>query len=196
VTCPLVSIVGPPAVGKTTLAEALARALPAELIYEDYAGNPFLAEAYLGRDDLRLPAQLCYLFSRVGQLAMSRWPREGLRVTDYGFCQDRIYATTQLAGEELHVYDRVARRVEPLVKPPDVLVLLDADEDTLLKRIAARGREFERTFTRQFLTKMRQAYRDLPAAAECEVIEIDCERTDVRDDADTAAVAEKVREKL
>jgi deoxyadenosine/deoxycytidine kinase len=194
VTCPLVSVIGPPAVGKTTLAEALARALPAEVIYEDYAGNPFLAEAYLGRDDLRLPAQLYYLFSRVGQLAMSRWPADGLRVSDYGFCQDRLYATAQLAGEELHVYDRVARQVESLVKPPDVLVLLDADEDTLLKRIAARGREFERTFTRQFLTRMRQAYRALPAAAGGDVIEIDCARTDVREDA--AAVAEKVREAL
>ncbi|RKY23662.1 MAG: deoxynucleoside kinase, partial [Planctomycetota bacterium] len=37
----LISIIGPVAVGKTTLAECLAAQLPAEILYEDYAGNPF-----------------------------------------------------------------------------------------------------------------------------------------------------------
>ena len=64
----LISIIGPPAVGKTTLAALLAAKLPAELIREDYAGNPFLADSYAGSEQARLPGQLYFLLSRVGQL--------------------------------------------------------------------------------------------------------------------------------
>ena len=41
----LISIIGPPASGKTTLAESLCADLEAELVREDYAGNAFLADS-------------------------------------------------------------------------------------------------------------------------------------------------------
>ena len=118
----LISIIGPPAVGKTTLAEGLSTELPGELIYEDYEGNPFLADSYTGGGDACLPAQLYYLMSRVKQLALAAWPVEGRFISDYGFCQDRIFAERRLGADDLKLYRRVARRVEGLVKGPDVLL--------------------------------------------------------------------------
>ncbi len=195
-TAGLVSVIGPPAVGKTTLAEALAAALGAEMIYEDYAGNPFLAEAYLGNADAHLPAQLYYVMSRVRQLALATWPAGGTRVSDYGFCQDRLYARANLRADELALYERLARRLAPLVKPPDVAVHLDADEQTLLGRIAARGRQFERAFGADFLARMRAAYEAAVPAIGCEAIRVNCDEVDVRDLAAVADIARRVRERL
>lgn len=192
----LISIIGPPAAGKTTLAERLVERLPAELIREDYAGNPFLADAYAGLKEARLPGQLVFLLSRVGQLRRADWPAKGLFVSDYGFCQDRLFARVHLSGDEMTVYDQVARRVEGMVQPPDALIYLDAGEETLLERIARRGRRFEATITREFLSAMRRAYNEAAAAADCPVIRLDGEREDFRNGRLLENLMARIRERL
>jgi len=192
----LISIIGLPASGKTTLAEHLAAALPGRIIYEDYAGNPFLAEAYGGNRDAALPAQLYYLLSRVKQLRASTWPTGGFVVSDYGFCQDRIYAEQQLGGADLEAYNQVARRLEALVRPPDLMVCLDASETVLLERIARRGREFEKAMTPAFLTSLRAAYGRLPARSAGTILHVDCERTDLRKEAARAPLLGRIRQAL
>lgn len=188
----LVSVIGPPAVGKTTLAELLSRELPARLIREDYEGNPFLAESYLGREDFLLPAQLHYLMSRTAQLSRLTWPADGVAVSDYGFCQDRIYARVRLGEREFRVYEQVAEYTAPLVRPPDVLICLDAAEATLLGRIARRGREFEKAMTAEFLAVMRQAYSREAREARCAVICVDCDGVDVREAAWRKGLVERI----
>jgi deoxyguanosine kinase len=192
----LISIVGPPAVGKTTLAERLAAELPAELTREDYAGNPFLAESYVGTADARLPAQLFFLMSRVKQLAGATWPAEGVVVSDYGYCQDRIYAEAKLDAVDLRLYNRVARRVDGLIHTPDVMISLDASEQTLLDRIAGRGRPFERAMTAEFLSGMREAYNGILREAAFPVIAVDCDEADVLDDSVRRELIRELRTKL
>lgn len=193
---PLVSIIGPPASGKTTTAEWLARALPARLIREDYAGNPFLAEAYLGRSDLALPAQLHFLFSRVWQLNRQSWPAEGTTVTDYGFCQDAVYAARNLSGEALAVYRGLLEPAETMVKRPDVLVHLDAPAGVLLERIARRGRRHERVFTAEFIDALRGAYEQAAAQSRCPVVRIDAGAVDLFGDDAREKLLRRIREAL
>lgn len=192
----LVSIIGPPASGKTTLAEGLARELPAELIREDYEGNPFLADSYLGGSEARLPAQLHYLLSRVEQLSRLTWPDAGVRVSDYGFCHDRIFARTRLSEGDYAVYAPVADALEHLVHPPDVLVLLDAAEATLLERIRHRGRGFETVMTPAFLAAIRSGCAEVARAAACAVVAVDCDAVDFRQAGAMAEVVSRVRERI
>lgn len=175
----LVSVIGPPASGKTCLASHLAQVLPAQLVREDFAGNPFLSEAYLGRADLALPSQLFFLFSRVRQLSLRHWPAGGVVVTDYGFCQDGAYAEQVLNADDLATYRRLAAPAGGAVKPPDLVVCLDGSEALLLERIARRGRRHERVFTARFLSAMREAYRRLSAGLGCRVLTIDIDRDDL-----------------
>ena len=192
----LISIIGPPAVGKTTLAEILAGELPAEIIREDYAANPFLADSYLGKAEARLPAQLHYLMSRAAQLSILSWPGGGVRVTDYGFCLDRIYASMLLAEEEMGLYNRIARRLEGLIRRPDLVIHLDAREDELLKRIANRGREFEKAMTAEFIASMRKAYDEADQRLGCEVIRVNCDEVDFRNGDGRASLVTEARERL
>jgi len=175
----LVSVIGPPAAGKTTLSGWLAEELPARLILEDYAGNPFLAASYLGRSEMALAAQLYFLFSRVGQLRAADWPDAGAAVSDYGFCHDRIYAERVLTGSDLAVYNRLSAQAAEQVRPPDLLVYLTAPVGLLLDRIARRGRPHERGFTREFIESLRPAYEAAAAAAECPVVTVDVSAVDL-----------------
>jgi len=192
----LVSILGPPAAGKTTLAEHLAAALGARVLYEDYAGNPFLPAAYAGEAAARLPAQVCYLVSRVRQLALPAWPDEGLAVSDYAFCQDALYASLQLSQAELALYRRLAEPLAGQVKPPDLLVHLDAAPATLLRRIARRGRAFEQGLTGDFLQRLRRRYDELVAAQTCPVVRADGEASDLRQPAARDELLGRIREVL
>jgi 2-amino-4-hydroxy-6-hydroxymethyldihydropteridine diphosphokinase len=192
----LVSVIGLPASGKTTLAELLAVELPAELIREDYEGNPFLADSYIGPRQARLPAQLFYLLSRVRQLSAVAWPGEGVFVSDYGFCQDHLYASQRLSAEDLAAYEPIHARLVALVHPPDVLVHLDAAPAALLERIALRGRHFERAMTEDFLSAMRNAYNALVREMTCPVLTIRCDEVDLRRPAERADLVERIRDLL
>ena len=192
----LISIIGPPAVGKTTLAELLCGDLPAELIREDYSGNPFLAQSYAGEAAARMPGQLCFLISRVTQLAVTTWPQAGVFVSDYGYCQDRIFARARLGSEELKLYERLARPLARVVHAPDVLIYLDASAGTLLRRIAERGRNFEQVMDERFIESMRAEYSKAGADAMCPVIEFDCEATDFRQAAVLLELVRQVRQAM
>ena len=192
----LISIIGPPAVGKTTLAESLAAELQARIIYEDYAGNPFLADFFLGRSEFALPAQLYFLFSRLGQLNPKAMTDGETLISDYGFCQDAVYAASNLSDSDLDVYHRLADAVGEIVKPPDVLIHLDGDEDTLLERISRRGRRYEQVFSVDFLARMRDAYREIVPAADCPVINIDVGKVDLRKESSRAELICDIREHL
>ena len=195
-TAPLVSVIGPPAVGKTTLAEWLAAAMPARLVREDFAGNPFLADSYTGSRHACLPAQLYYLISRVGQLSRAGWPGDGAVVSDYGFCQDRIYAAMKLDADEFALYDQLAGRLGGLVVPPSVVIHLDASVETLKSRIVARGRAFERAMDEGFLSQIRRGYDNIEAELPCPVIRADCNAVDVLDLCARRRLLEQVRSRL
>jgi deoxyadenosine/deoxycytidine kinase len=192
----LISIIGPPAVGKTTLAELLAGKLDADLIYEDFESNPFLVESFTGRDDLFLPSQLYFMLSRARQLGRAFWPESGVVVADYGYCQDRIYAAGKLDQGDLARYDDLADRIADTLVEPTVLVHLDASVETLLDRIGRRGREYERTFTREFLAYMRQAHVGIEPPAGCEIIHVETDTLDPREDLTLSDLVSRLRATL
>ncbi|MFP4052316.1 MAG: deoxynucleoside kinase [Phycisphaerae bacterium] len=179
-TAALVSIIGAPGAGKTTLAELLAGRLGASILHEDYEGNPFLAGSYLGRVECCLPAQAYYLMTRARQMSAADWPRDGLVVSDYGYCQDRIYARAKLTGEDLAAYEQIAGRIDGLVVSPQVTVYLQASLELLRQRIAQRGRDFERAFGDDLLIYLDRAYHRLATEAEGEWITIPCDEVDFR----------------
>ncbi len=138
------AIEGPPAVGKTTLAERLGAALDATVVLED-ADNPFLADSHAGRPGAAFQAQLFFTLARHRQLM-------GLRqrdlfsqstVCDYLFERDRIYAFMNLDDNELFIYQRLFDLVARDLAQPDIVIYLQTPTDLLERRIRELAREPE-----------------------------------------------------
>jgi deoxyadenosine/deoxycytidine kinase len=196
VSARLISLAGLPGSGKTTAATWLAAEMAGQLVLEDYAGNPFLAESYAGKNELRLAGQSWFLLSRVNQLAQARWKADGLVVTDYSFLQDAVYAHIWLAGRDLAAYDALAAQVAPRVHAPDVLIWLEGPLDLLKARIAGRGRDYERYFTDDFLLRLGADYATALARPACPLLRVDIAQRDLKLPPHRRWLIEQIREVL
>ena len=178
-TAKLISIIGPIGVGKTTLADHLATELEAKIIHEDYDSNPFLTAAYAGDQTLQLPSQLYFLMTRARQLTRENLPETGIAISDYGFCQDIIYARKHLSVKELETYESIANKIRPIIPDPEIIIKLDADVPELMHRIHNRQREFEKSIQPDFLEYLRQAHIEYSPPKNCKIINVDCQNSDM-----------------
>jgi deoxyadenosine/deoxycytidine kinase len=151
---------GPIGVGKTSLAERLARRLEGRTLLETADDNPFLTPFYQDPRRYAFQAQLWFLLNRFRQqqeLTQVDLFQQTL-VTDYVFAKDKIFAYLTLEDHELALYERVHALLQVRVPVPDLVILLQADPDALLARIHHRGKPYEREIQRSYLEELTQAY--------------------------------------
>jgi deoxyguanosine kinase len=146
--------------GKTSLTRLLAERMNAALLLEEVEENPFLKDFYTDRGRHAFQTQMHFLFSRYQQQRELRQQdlfREKT-VSDYLFQKDRIFANLNLSDKELALYEKVVGWLELEVTRPDVVVYLQANTDTLMERVARRGRSFERDMDRQYMQALNDSY--------------------------------------
>jgi deoxyguanosine kinase len=151
---------GPLGVGKTSLTTLLADELGARLVLERAEDNPFLSDFYKDSARYRFQTQMFFLLSRYSQQEEMAQPDLFTRITisDYLFAKDRIFAYLNLNDHELSLYEQIYKMLEPKVVRPDLVIFLQADTDTLLRRIKQRGRSFEKEINRDYLAAVNEAY--------------------------------------
>jgi deoxyguanosine kinase len=157
-----IALEGPIGVGKTTLAQVLARELNARLLLEEGEQNPFLARFYEDPEKYAIPVQLFFLLTRYNQQRelVQRPLLEQATVADYLFAKDRIFANLNLAPDELILYDQVFKLLDSQMAKPDLVVYLLARTEVLAERLRRRNRDFERDISYQYLERVSTAYRD------------------------------------
>jgi deoxyadenosine/deoxycytidine kinase len=155
-----IAVEGPIGVGKTSLARKLAESLSADLVLEEVYENPFLERFYREGRSAALPAQMYFLFARARQIEGLRQSDlfANVRVADYLFAKDRLFAELNLTQDELDLYDQVVAtlKIEPPV--PDLVIYLQSSVDALLERIARRGIPAERAIDRRYLERLNDTY--------------------------------------
>ena len=150
---------GPIGVGKTTLVERLCERFEGVKLLED-VGNPFLSDFYKDKAGTAFQTQLYFLLSRfkqqrdMHQLGLF----DKLVLSDYTFDKDRIFAYLNLSDDELSLYDKLYKLLEPQVRTPDLMLYLVADVDTCLERVKRRQRSFERHLAGDYLAQLIDAY--------------------------------------
>ena len=155
-----IAVEGPIGVGKTSLAKKLADSLSAEPVLEEVFENPFLERFYQDGQSAALPAQMFFLFARARQIEGLRQSDlfATVRVSDYLFAKDRLFAELNLSPDELALYDQVVDSLQVDPPVPDLVIYLQASVDSLLDRIARRCIGFEQAIDRQYLERLTDAY--------------------------------------
>lgn len=151
---------GPLGVGKTSLTSLLAEELGARLVLERAEDNPFLSDFYKDSARYRFQTQMFFLLNRYSQQEEMAQPDLFTRITisDYLFAKDRIFAYLNLNDHELALYEQIYKMLEPKIIRPDLVIFLQADTDTLLRRIKQRGRSFEKDINTDYLAAVNEAY--------------------------------------
>ena len=155
-----IAVEGVIGVGKTSLATFLAERLGGRLVLEKVEENPFLASFYEDRERFAFPTQVFFLLSRyrqqqqLGRLDLF----ERTMVSDYIFEKDRIFASINLDEHEWALYERLAALFDARIVHPDLVVYLQASTETLMARIAQRGRVYERDMDVSYIRALNEAY--------------------------------------
>ena len=152
--------------GKTTFVREITNKYDIKPIYEPVKSNPFLDKFY---DDPRRYAftmQMWLLAKRhAANSAAFRLSKAGADViVDRGRLGDRCFAHVNaelgnMTRDELGVYETFFGTMD--ARDPDMIVVLDVDEDEVLRRIAERGRECERQVDRGYLSMLRRQHQQM-----------------------------------
>jgi deoxyguanosine kinase len=155
-----VVVEGPIGVGKTSLVRKLAALVNAATVLEQAEENPFLERFYKNPRSAAFPAQLHFLFQRARQLQALRQQDlfAEIRVADYLFEKDQLFARVTLEDDEYALYEQVYSRLAVDVPRPDLVVFLQAPLEALLERIERRGIAYERYIDRDYLARIVDAY--------------------------------------
>jgi deoxyadenosine/deoxycytidine kinase len=174
------AIAGNIGVGKTELTNRLAAELGWLAYYEPVIQNPYLDRFYADMERWSFHLQIYFLSERFkAQVEIGKSPLP--------FIQDRtIYEDAEIFARTLHEqgsmsdvdyenYVSLFGVLMSYLRPPDLILYLRASPETLMSRIARRGRESEKGITIDYITRLNQAYDGWMARARSshEVLEID-----------------------
>lgn len=189
-----IAIEGVIGVGKTTLARMVHKDLGGYLVLEVFEENPFLSSFYQDRARYAFQTQIFFLLSRYHQQRQLASMGRPL-ISDYMFDKDRLFAEVNLAGDELRTYYNVQEALAENVLRPDLVIFLKADTETLMSRITARDRPYERNMDPAYLDSLRVAYeRFFSTYQAAPVLTIDTNNVDfVRNAQDRAEILSRIR---
>ena len=141
-----------------------------EVFYEPVIDNPYLDDFYADMARWSFHLQVFFLARR---FEMHRKMMDNL----LSCVQDRtIYEDVEIFAKVLYEqgsmtkvdyenYVTLFHCMTDFLRPPDMIIYLHASPDTLMQRIARRGRESEKTITRDYLARLGKAYEDWTARA-------------------------------
>lgn len=149
---------GPIGAGKTSLAKRLSQRLEAELVLEQPDLNPFMGRFYQNPERWSLATQLAFLFQRIDQIGALAQSADRI-VSDFIIDKDPLFAALNLADDELALYERILAAMKPpVVRPPDLVIYLQAKPETLIARVHQRGVSSERRITEAYLQRVAERY--------------------------------------
>ena len=183
------AIAGNIGVGKTELTNRLSAELGWAAHYEPVIQNPYLDPFYRDMPRWSFHLQIYFLGERFkAQVEIGRSPLP--------FIQDRtIYEDAEIFARTLwqqgamtdvdyENYVALFHCMVGFLRPPDLIVYLQASPDTLMDRIARRGRESEKSIGIDYIRRLNAAYDDwmARAAREQEVLIIDTDHVPMQGD--------------
>jgi len=158
---PFIAVEGPIGVGKTSLSLQIAQSLNYHLVKEIVDENPFLSKFYDDIEAWSFQTEMFFLCNRYKQqtdLKYELYNGEKPVVADYHIFKNLIFAKRTLEATEYSKYEEIYKILTKDMPFPNIVIYLYASQETLLKRIAMRGREFEKDMDPAYLLQLTTDY--------------------------------------
>lgn len=198
-----ITVAGNIGVGKSTLVEKLCVRLGWEPFFEGVVDNPYLADFYADMAAWSFHSQIFFLGRRLKDLnRLMEFP--SAVVQDRSVYEDaeifakNLYRQGFISERDWASYHELYHALAALLPPPDLIVYLQATVPTLLRRIALRGREYEKNIAPDYLAQLNSLYEEWIADFRlCPVLIVPADRLDfVANDGHLDLIVQKVQEKL
>ncbi len=198
-----VAVAGNIGVGKSTLVDLLSKNLGWSPFYEPVGDNPYLADFYADMTAWAFQSQIFFLTRRLSaHRALLDHPTSAI--------QDRsVYEDAEIFAHNLFLQGNMTERdyrsyrelylvLAQFLPPPDLVIYLRASVDTLMERIALRGREYERKIEPLYLKRLNDLYETwIDKFTLCPVLTVPGDDLDfVANNGHMDLIIRKVQEKL
>lgn len=158
---PFIAVEGPIGVGKSTLSKAVSDSRQFHLLMEIVDENPFLNKFYEDIEEWSFQTEmffLCNRYKQLGDIQKNYLAKDKPVVADYHIFKNLIFAQRSLSESDYAKYEQIYTILTAGMPVPNVIVYLYASLDTLMKRIAMRGRDYERGMDPNYLRQLSEDY--------------------------------------
>ncbi len=164
-----ITIAGNIGVGKSTLVTLLAERMSWEPVFEAVTENPYLADFYGDMRRWSFQSQVFFLSRRLQQHHYLL-QQPGSIIQDRSVYEDaeifarNLFEQGDMQERDWSCYQDLYKTLTLLLQPPDLVIYLKASVPTLRRRIAARGRDYERDITDNYLSRLNDYYDEWSAS--------------------------------
>jgi deoxyadenosine/deoxycytidine kinase len=149
--------------GKSSLTRLLSEAMGWKPMYESVDDNPYLSDFYKDMKRWSFQLQVYFLSTR---FSSHKAITEGTRsvVLDRSIYEDaeifarNLFEIGNMEERDYNNYVALYNVMTEYLHPPDLLVYLRANVDTLIHQIGSRGRDFEKSIKREYLEQLNRHY--------------------------------------
>lgn len=181
-----ITVEGPIGIGKTSLAHAISKKYAFTLLEEIVYENPFLGNFYQNMAEWSFQLEMFFLCNRYKQLqdiSKLHLDKGVSVVSDYNIFKNTIFAKRTLDENNLPKYLQIYDILTSDTPKANLVIHLTASLDTVMKRIAMRGRDVERNMDIHYMENLIADYLDFMHQfqihhPEVPVLTFDCDHLD------------------
>lgn len=198
-----IAVAGNIGVGKSTLVNLLCREMEWQPFYEPVTQNPYLADFYRDMPAWSFQSQIFFLTHRL-RIHHELLRHPGSVIQDRSIYEDaeifayNLFLSGYFQARDYETYRTLYQTLCESLPPPDLVVYLRASVPTLLRRIAQRDRDYERTISPAYLERLNGLYESwISGFTFCPVLAVPADDLDyVSHPSHLELVVRKVQDKL
>jgi deoxyadenosine/deoxycytidine kinase len=164
-----IAIAGNIGSGKSSLTELLAHRYSLQAVFEAVDENPYLEDFYRDMRSFAFRSQVFFLGKRLEQHLREvnhseRVIQDRTLFEDAAIFARNLHETGQIDTRDWGTYQTLYAGIGPALRVPSVMVFIRCSLPTLRRRIALRGREYERKIPDEYLERLNALYEEFVAS--------------------------------